>query len=322
MEKLKEFTARTTRIEMAPWAKAYTVPMQDIYTELTLEKIENQPTGPQGKILEDYKELFDDTVSDSNENKGQSMEQPKKKLQKKVLLKADPGMGKTIFGKHLAYDWAKGILTAFTIVFFISLKLVRPGDTIENIIIQQYPALEGLNVKQQRLKSILDTFGSRCLFIFDGFDELSETNVEIMKIIQGRIYSNCNVVLTSRPHGVEDIEGYFQTVVQIQGFSKSHTVEFISKVIKGGDKVQAVLSFNRENFVADQEHFTCPMLLLFICILVNHDEIDLARKNVNLGEIYFRLVRCIYRNYCERAKLGFKNNNFLDFLCKIGKLAL
>ena len=57
-EKLRHHTAKTTRIEMAPWAKAYTVDIKDIYTELSLEKIENQPTGPEGQRIEDYKELF------------------------------------------------------------------------------------------------------------------------------------------------------------------------------------------------------------------------------------------------------------------------
>ena len=57
-EKLRHHTAKTTRIEMGPWAKAYTVDIKDIYTELSLEKIENQPTGPEGKRIEDYKELF------------------------------------------------------------------------------------------------------------------------------------------------------------------------------------------------------------------------------------------------------------------------
>ena len=57
-EKLRLHTLKTTRIEMAPWAKAYTVDIEKIYTELSLEKIENQPTGPEGKTIDDYKELF------------------------------------------------------------------------------------------------------------------------------------------------------------------------------------------------------------------------------------------------------------------------
>ena len=129
-EKLRPYTATTARIEMAPWAKAYTVPMQDIYTELTLETTENLPTGPEGKRLEDYRELFD---------YNRLAPKPKRKLSKKVLFKGDPGTGKTVMGKKISWDWAVGLFKVFSIVLFVSLKLVSPGDAIENIIIQQIP---------------------------------------------------------------------------------------------------------------------------------------------------------------------------------------
>ena len=67
----------------------------------------------------------------------------------------------------------------------MSLKLVRPGDTIENIIIQQTPPLEGLNVKNEQLKKFLDTFGHRFLLILDGWDEITRgAEMEILKIIE------------------------------------------------------------------------------------------------------------------------------------------
>ena len=36
------------KIEMIPWTE-YMVKMEDLYTELTVEKIENKPTGPEIK---------------------------------------------------------------------------------------------------------------------------------------------------------------------------------------------------------------------------------------------------------------------------------
>ena len=47
-EKLRSHAIRTTRIEMASWAKAYTVDMKDIHTELTLE---SEPQGQKSKII-------------------------------------------------------------------------------------------------------------------------------------------------------------------------------------------------------------------------------------------------------------------------------
>ena len=55
-------------------------------------------------------------------------------------------MGKTTLMKKIGWDWAKGTFIQFHIVFFIFLKFVQPGEAIENIIVQQNPTLEGMNI--------------------------------------------------------------------------------------------------------------------------------------------------------------------------------
>ena len=59
------------------------------------------------------------------------------------------------------------------------------------------------------------------------------------------------------------------------------------------------------------------MLLLFICILVNADEIDLEQKNVTLGEIYTRLVSCLYRKFTVRKGVHFLHGEFEKILKSI-----
>ena len=128
------------------------------------------------------------------DKKGQSGIVTSKKLPKKVLMKGDPGSGKNTASKKISWDWAVGLLKVFTVVFFISLKLVKPGDAIENIIdpIQQTPALEGLGIKEQQLANILKMFGHRCLLILDGMDEyVVQKNEKILKIIEGRRLLYC-----------------------------------------------------------------------------------------------------------------------------------
>ena len=80
-------------------------------------------------------------------------------------------MGKSTLTKKIAWDWAKGFFTDYSIVFFVFLKLVKSGDVIENMIIKQMPMQEGLNVTHTKLQNILESFGDRCLIIFDGLDE-------------------------------------------------------------------------------------------------------------------------------------------------------
>ena len=105
---------------------------------------------------------------------------------RKILIKGDPGMGKTTLCKKVAWDWAKKLFTTFSIVFFVFLKLVKPGDAVENVIVQQNPLIGGLGVTEKRLKYILDTFGNKCLIILDGLDEHAlGTNGDVLKFLRG-----------------------------------------------------------------------------------------------------------------------------------------
>ena len=74
----------------------------------------------------------------------------------KILAKGDPGMGKTTWSKKVAWDWAKGLFQTFSLVFFVFLKLVKPGSTIENIIIEQNSYMTGLKIRDRTLGDILE----------------------------------------------------------------------------------------------------------------------------------------------------------------------
>ena len=119
----------------------------------------------------------------------------------KILAKGDPGMGKTTWSKKVAWDWAKGLFQTFSLVLFVFLKLVKPGSTIENTIIEQNSCMTGLKIRDRTLGNFLETFGNRCLLILDGLDEHAlGTNKDVLKIIRGEKMLSYNIIVTSRPH--------------------------------------------------------------------------------------------------------------------------
>ena len=73
------------------------------------------------------------------------------------------------------------------------------------------------------------------------------------------------------------------------------------------------MKFNDENFIRGREKYAKPMLLLFICILVNSDEINLESKRISLGEVYTRLVRLLYRKFVVRKGQEFWSQSL--FFC-------
>ena len=80
-----------------------------------------------------------------------------------------------------------------------------------------------------------------------------------------------------------------------------------------------ILSGGFENIVPVHRS---PILLSFMCLLVKEDDIDLSDKTMHIGEIYTRMVRCLYKKFTIRREIDFEWNKFLNDIFLIGKLAL
>ena len=302
--KLKPHFERRMKIEPFPWLRDYYVDMNKLYTELTLEKIENDLLMERRITLQGYRDMF----FSSGRNK--------------ILIKADPGMGKTTLGKKIGWDWARGLFNKFSMVFFIFLKFVQPDETIENVILRQHAELEGLGVSVEKLGGLLDRFSDKCLLILDGLDEHGlGQNKDILRIIRNQKLFNCGIIVSSRPHNTREIEIYFPTVVHVVGFNKKEAKRFLVNFIDK-TKIHQVMRFrpsdSREEFPIQQ----CPILLSFFCFLVVEKEIDLSDRAISMGDIYFRLLKCLYKKFTIRKNIEFEEQNFFCILKSIGKLSL
>ena len=243
---------------------------------------------------------------------------------KKILLKGDPGMGKSTLMKKITYDWAIKEFTSFVLVFFVLLKLINSGDPIENIIIEQNPELKGLGITPMKLRAILDTFGNRCLLVMDGLDEHApgkNEDSDVLNIIRREKLLDSNIIVSSRPHSTLSIEHSFYTIIRIDGFTQAKAENFARNILKDESKIQGVLKFNPADFSDDTPLHKCPILLSFMCLLVTEDDIDLSSKTIHIGEIYTRMVRCLYKKFTIRKGQDFVKRKFIQTLTELGKLA-
>ena len=332
------------KMEPAPWIKDYLVDMDELYCELALEKLENKLSGVERQPLKGYQELFGETgktEKDSNtsdngwfrwlfrnrEKKVPSTKiggtrKPIRRRAKRVLVKGDPGFGKTSLLKRIASDWAKGMFTTFSVIFFVFLKLVKPGDAIENVIIDQMPCLEGMEVTPCKLSDILENLGNRCLLILDGLDEHAVgKNEDVLKILESSKLLYTNIILSSRPHSTRAFEKYFPTIVRVEGFTEVEAEKFAFRILKDRSKVSAVLSFSplRATETSLQQS---PILLSFMCLLVREESFNTSGAGPDVGELFTRMVRCLYKKFTIVKNVEFSVEGFIKTMVSIGKIAL
>ena len=309
-KKLKPHTQRKMKIEPLPWLRDYFVDMSEVYTELNLEQIENKA---QGEIFIRLKDYGDVLAKGSGQNS-----------RKKILMKGDPGMGKTTLGKKIGLDWAVGLFQAFSVVFFVALKLVKPQKAIEDVILQQNSELVGLGLSQKKLSTILAKFSDRCLLILDGLDEHGlGKNEDVLKIIRDEKLLKCGIVVFSRPHSAKEIEKYFHTIVSVSGFTAGEAEKFVSKIIKDKARAKEIMKFKPSSMVKSEFPIQkCPILLAFLCALVNDNDIQLSDKTITVGDIYFRMIKHLYKKFVIRKGIDFVEDEFVNVMKSVGKLAL
>ena len=207
--------------EISPWAKDFTLKLEVVQTRLDVVRCRGEKVNWKAS---EYIEICEET-----EPREIGSPSEKKKL-RKVLVKGRLGHGKSTLAKKIAYDWAKGLFKCFSIVLFISMKLVKPGDSIENMIIDQC-GLGDLNFTPQKVKGILDKFGQDCLVIIDGLgDHTLKNNEEVLRIVHNEKVNFNFLVTLSETNFPENIDEYFETISQVQGFNGSDIKSVVEKL--------------------------------------------------------------------------------------------
>ena len=248
------------KITQYPWQKPSDIDIDKLYVDVTLEKLYKKACGLERKVLRDYRELFDPNMRNEGE---------------RIFLKADPGMGKTTLVKKITHDWVLGRFTDVSIVFFVMLKSVKPGEAIENAIVNQTPTLRGNNVQPVKIQRILQRFGPRCLLVLDGLDEHAlGHNKDVVSIIEGSNYPDCKVIVTSRPHSTRDVEEHFNTIGRVEGFTENEARKFVERIVDDHNVVRRILKFNPTISRWDTwpPLHKVPILLSIMCFLVKSDK--------------------------------------------------
>ena len=147
-----------------------------------------------------------------------------------LSLSGQGGVGKTAAMKRIAQRWARREspeLEKFDFVFYIALRNLSKGKTIEEIIIAEHKGLKADNrVSSKEIKSLLcDKNKHQVLLLLDGYDEYKQgTNPYIDQIISRESLQDCWVVLTSRENDhFHTVRQHMDIVSEIKGLNEKRT---------------------------------------------------------------------------------------------------
>ena len=290
IDDIRNETLEDTSPEMAEWAKEFTPEMEKLKTKLNISKLSNFKVN---KVGVSYEKIF-----------------PKHSTDKRLLIKARPGFGKTMCAKKITWDWAKGTFTNFRLVFLVNA--FRTGNSIFDMIIEQY-SKKGFKIKEETLRDTFESLGDAILVILDGLDGTCAQRQDLGKVVdlQTKFCHKTLVTMSSDP-GI-NTENYFQTVCQIAEFS-SGEAKFLINSFSGGEEEKVDRIVNSKVSIPPEfgsSWFTNPMLLMFLCFLTDKDQLHSNRKarevrSLSVCDLYLKLVTCLcdqtIRALCHSVK--------------------
>nr|XP_027229325.1 uncharacterized protein LOC113821082 [Penaeus vannamei] len=250
---------------------------------------------------------------------------------KRVLVEGDPGYGKSTLALKLAYDWATdptgSYLSTYSLVFVLTLRDFRGGSVFSHLCKEVLPrhilSKEAMNTLWNHMKKIED----KVLFLLVGYDELiEEESGDMNELIDGQMFSNATVVLTSRPGSSKPLPPSMHRRLLIAGLAPDQTHRFISRYFDtinkpgSGNEVLSLISASKEKY---GDLITCPIMCLALGVLYE----DLGGKLPSrLTDMYMSLIKhMIRKNLIKRGEpmcYDVLPDRYNKLLSDFGKLAL
>ena len=234
------------------------------YINLTLVKVDKQKRNlSEEDLLQEKKRGYTVTLSEALDVEGE-----KKKV---ILIKGDPGMGKTTLAINICKRWTEGsLLQSYDAVILLPLRDpgIQKANTIGDLLLT--PDVE---LREHILKEVTKNFGESICFILEGYDELPES------YYRSSIFTNlkellpkCTLIYTSRPEACDKIASPSK-IIKIAGFEKYSVDKYITKTfdhVKDGQDLSSQLKSQIHSNAIVRGLLHVPINVAIVCMIFFH----------------------------------------------------
>ena len=169
----------------------------------------------------------------------------------KVVIDGPPGIGKTTLCRKLCNMWVEGDLEhlGYKLMLFCPVRLekISSATTLHDLLCCIYDNHD----VPYCVKGVEQSNGEGVVFIFDGWDELSDEHKKsslISKIISGQMLYNCSVIVTSRTYAYSSLIDMIQENnmdvhkhINVMGFLPDEIKSCIGKTLIEKPKAESLI---------------------------------------------------------------------------------
>ncbi len=295
-----------------------------------------QPLAILGENIEQFKQAYQESLKRTGESDVLSMYVPLKGIKKGpqgeeivdldaelerffaseanvFLLQGIAGSGKSTFNRHLALKK----LTAYqslsqtsndpSLVFFIELRSIENPN---KQVIQQF--LQSKGFASEQIEALRTHSHQRCIFIFDGYDEIKERNRNFFELNESWQWEKAKFVITSRPEYLDaNYQTYFRPKtspqalqeVWIAPFSSEQRSCYIQHYVEKNNPPWSVVQYEQafHQLTPLGKELERPVVLrMLLQILPELEANHQAAENLTLSAVYEQYFQHWWRNWQDR----------------------
>ena len=318
------YRTREQRLLPVPWCEVFSFHLNDIFTRLKIsgkEKTQGVLTDEITNMTAIFK-AHTDCLSPRT-----------------ILIEGDPGMGKSTYCQKLAYDWAtkkdEWDPSFPDIEVLLLLKCNEIQSNIWEAIDDQILPEEMEDQAKECFFKFIRENQSKVLLVLDGLDEVDPGNLKVLSsLIQGKELSGCYIVVTSRHEAGSKVRRYFDTLWEIEGFTKEDAKSFILKYFMIINKVHLARKLIESIWYVSSlfesqknrdlgELAKNPLNTTLLCVICEDFEGVIPTSRT---ELYTEIVLCVLRRYEQKQGLASKNEDLMTVykteLIDLGRMAL